>query len=92
VPSVEGCFEIPAFVHSEKAVDVFFTVPSNRIYISTIAPEFFAGPWDVELEDHHFGRDIALPKHARVTEVCGVVFHIGEPERAITQAPCRTPF
>jgi hypothetical protein len=87
-----GCFRVPSSLLAEKSVDVLFTVPKNRVYLSSIVPGFFAGPWDVELEDERFSKDIILPKHARVTEVCAVVFHVGEPETAITQAPCRTPF
>jgi hypothetical protein len=87
-----GCFRVPPDVLSEQAVDVLFTVPGNNVHLSAVAPGFFAGPWDVELEDKHFSKDMVLPKHARVKDACGVVFHLGEPERAITQTSCRTPF
>jgi hypothetical protein len=87
-----GCFRVPPYVLNEQAVDVLFTVPGNKVHISAVAPGFFAGPWDVELEDKRFGKGIVLPKHARVKDACGVVFHVGEPERAITQTPCRTAF
>lgn len=87
-----GCFRVPPDVLSEQAVDVLFTVPGNKVHISAVAPGFFAGPWDVELEDRRFSKDLVLPKHARVKDACGVVFHVGEPERAITQTSCRTSF
>ena len=87
-----GCFRVPPDVLNEQAVDVLFTVPGNKVHISAVAPGFFAGPWDVELEDKRFGKDLVLPKHAQVKDACRVVFHVGEPERAITQTSCRTPF
>lgn len=88
----EGCFSVPADLLDNQAVDILFTVPRNRIYLSGIAPGFFAGSWDVDLEDKRFGKEIVLPKDARVTEVCAVVFHVGEPETVITQTSCRTRF
>jgi hypothetical protein len=87
-----GCFRVPPEVLREQTVDVLFRVPGNKVHISAVAPGFFAGPWDVELEDKRFGKDLVLPKHARAKDACGVVFHVGEPERAIMQTSCRTPF
>jgi hypothetical protein len=86
-----GCFRVPPAFLKEKTVDVVFQVARNRVYLSNIAPGFFAGPWDIELEDRRFGRDVVLPKHTRAKEACTVIFHVGEPESAMTQAPCRTP-
>jgi hypothetical protein len=91
--SVEaGCFKVPPAVLAEKDVDVLFTVPRNRVYLSTIPSGFLVGPWDVQLEDKRFGSDVALPKHARTKEVCAVVFHVGEPETTRTLTGCRTKF
>jgi len=92
VVSLEGgCFRVPADVLSVNAVDVLFRVVKNKVYLSSILTGFFAGPWDIELEDKRFGRDVILPKHAQVKSICAVNFHVGEPERAMSQAPCRTP-
>ena len=86
-----GCFKVPSTLLTEKALDVSFTVPGNKIYLSVIATGFFAGPWDVDLEDKKFGSEVSLPKHARTREACAVVFHVGEPETALVQTGCRTP-
>ena len=75
---------------TEKAVDVFFTVPGNKIYLVAISPSFFTSPWDIDLAGKKFDRDVSLPKHTRVREACAVVFHGGEPEIAISQTQCRT--
>lgn len=90
VSAEAGCFKVPPAVLNEKAVDVLFTVPRNKVYLSAIHTGFLAGPWDVELEDKRFGKDVVLPKHARTKEVCAVVFHVGEPETASTLTGCRT--
>jgi hypothetical protein len=78
-------------VLKERAVDVLFLSAGGRIYLSTIDTGFLDGPWDIDLEDKQFSKNIVLPKHSRVKEVCAIVFHVGEPERAATQAPCRSP-
>jgi hypothetical protein len=85
-----GCFKVPAALLDEKTMDVLFTVPGNKIYLSTIAQGFFQGPWDIDLEDKRFGKYVVVPKHVRTTEICAVVFHVGGPEIATTQAPCRS--
>jgi hypothetical protein len=87
---LEGnCFRVPDSLLKEETVDIFFTLPNDKIYLSSISTGFLAGPWDVELKDKHFGR--GWPKHARNKESCNVVFHGGEPERGMFQTPCRTP-
>src|ERR1700732_4258469 len=80
-----GCFNVPPALLTEKALDVLFTVPRNKVHLSAIATGFFAGPWDIDLEDKKFGREVVLPKHARTREACAVVFHVGEPETALVQ-------
>ncbi|HEY1800521.1 MAG TPA: hypothetical protein VGG46_06250 [Terriglobales bacterium] len=90
VPVVAGCFKVPAAVLEEKTIDVLFTVPGNRIYLSTIPIGFLAGPWDVELQDQRFGNEVVLPKHTRTKDACSVVFHVGEPETVYAMTPCRT--
>jgi hypothetical protein len=86
-----GCFKVPPSLLTEKSLDVYFTVPRNKVYLAGIATGFFAGPWDIDLEDKKFGRQVVLPKHARAREACAVVFHVGEPERELVQTGCRTP-
>jgi hypothetical protein len=88
--SLEGnCFNVPPAVLKEEVVDVSFTIPKNIVYLSTISTDFLAGPWDVDLQDKRFPQDIVIPKNARVSEMCAVVFHVGEPERGIVQTGCR---
>lgn len=89
--SENGCFKIPGTLLAEKEVDVFFTVAGNKIYLPGISTGFLAGPWDIDLEDKKFGSDVSLPKNASVRRACAVVFHVGEPETALTVTGCRTP-
>ncbi len=91
VSAERGCFRVPSALFAEKALDVFFTVPGNKIYLSAIATGFFADSWDIDLEDKKFNRRSGLPKHARSKQACQVVFHGSEPENELLQAPCRTP-
>jgi hypothetical protein len=86
-----GCFTVPPALLVEKSLDVIFTVPGNKIYLTAIATGFFAGPWDIDLEDKKVGRFAGLPKHARASQGCAVVFHVGEPETGLLQTSCRTP-
>ena len=86
-----GCFKVPSALLTENALDIFFTVPGNRVHLSGIAIGLFAGPWDIDLADKKFGSEVALPKHASAREACAVVFHVGEPETQIVQTGCRTP-
>jgi hypothetical protein len=88
----EGCFKVPSAVLTEKNIDLFFTVPGNKVYVSTIPIGFLAGPWDIDLADKRFSREVVLPKHVRARDACAVVFHVGEPETAYAMAPCRTRF
>ena len=81
---------MPPTLLTEKAVDVFFTVPGNKIHLVAISPSFFTSPWDIDLEDKKFDKNVSLPKHARIREACAVVFHGGEPENALSQTGCRT--
>jgi hypothetical protein len=86
-----GCLRVPTPTLNEKNVDVFFSVSGNEVYLSAIPTGFLAGPWDIDLEDKRFGRDVVLPKHARTKETCVVVFHIGEPETVRAVTGCRSP-
>ncbi len=86
-----GCFRVPPALLAEKALDVFFTLPGNKIYLTAIATGFFMDSWDIDLEDKKFTRRSGLPRHARSREACQVVFHGGEPERGLLQTSCRTP-
>jgi hypothetical protein len=86
-----GCFVIPSALRNEKTVDVVFTVPGSKVYLSSFALDFFAGPWNVDLADKKFGGGVPLPKHARVSQTCVVTIHVGEPGTVVAQSPCRTP-
>lgn len=87
-----GCFHLPQSLLAEKTLDIYFTVPKNKVYLQRIAAGFFAGTWDIELEDKKFPKDVSYPKHARVKGLCAAIFHKGdEPEREISQTSCRTP-
>ena len=85
------CFKVPEALLQEHAIDIAFKLPRNRIYLSAIPAGFFAGAWDVYLEDKKFGKEVVVPKHARVKEACAVIFHNSEPERALLQTGCRKP-
>lgn len=91
VPFEGGCFRVPPALLTEKVLDVFFTVPGNALSMSSISTGFFEGPWDIYLEDKKFGRTVSLPKHTRARDACAIVFHVGEPETELLQAPCRRP-
>ena len=71
--SGQGCFDIPSRVFAQQTADVSFEVAGNRIHLSAISTGFFAAPCDIELEDHSFPSGTVVPKHARITELCGVV-------------------
>jgi len=85
-----GCFKVSPDVLNEESVDVLFQAARSEVHLSSIMTGFFAGPWEIELEDKRFGRDVVLPKHAQTKQACSVIFHVGEPEKAMTQVPCRT--
>jgi hypothetical protein len=84
---------MPAVLLTEKSLDVSFMLSNDKVYLPGIATGFFAGPWDVYLEDKKFDKDLALalPKHARTKETCVVQFHVGEPESQVAAVPCRSP-
>ena len=86
-----GCFKVPSAFLKEKELDVLFTVPWSKVHLSAIPIGFFSFSWDVDLQDKKFGREVPLPKHACARETCTVIFHGGEPERQLSQTPCRTP-
>jgi hypothetical protein len=86
-----GCIAVPADVKEAKSVDVVFSVAKSRVNVSSIATGFFGGPWDVELEDESFGKDVKLRKGVRAKDACVVTLHVGEPETVVMVAPCRTP-
>jgi hypothetical protein len=85
-----GCFRVPQDLLRKSAVDVSFDVPGNRVHLTAISMGFFAGSWDVNLEDKKFGKEVSFPKRANTREGCAVVFHIGEPETEISQTNCRS--
>jgi hypothetical protein len=90
--SREGkCFTMPPALLKQEKLAVSFTLPRDKVDLPAEAIGFFAGPWDVELEDKKFDKYVPVPKHARARETCVVVFHVGEPETALTATPCRSP-
>jgi hypothetical protein len=91
VPLEKGCFSVPSAFHTEKSLDVVFSVPGNQIHLAGISIVFLSDSWGVDLQDKKFGKEFTLPKHARPRNACAVVFHRGEPEIGITQTGCRTP-
>jgi len=86
-----GCFKVPAFLLAEESLDVAFAAANSNISLVAIHTSFFADTWEVDLADKKFRGDVSLPKGARVSEACAVVFHGGEPERAMSQTLCWTP-
>jgi hypothetical protein len=75
----------------EDTVDVSFTIPKNKLYLSAISTGFLTGSGDFELQDKRFARGVPVPNNARVRETGAVTFHVGEPERGMVQTGCRTP-
>jgi len=75
----------------EERADVSFTIPGSRIRLTAMPGSSLACPWDIELEDKNFDKEVSLPRHALAREACYVVFHSGEPETALSQTRCRTP-
>jgi hypothetical protein len=88
--SGQGCFNIPPWIFAQQPADVSFEIAGNRIHLSEISTGFFAGSWDIELEDHSFPSGTVVPKNAHITELCGVVFHVGDPEIGMVQTRCRS--
>ena len=86
-----GCFKVPPEIFKEQTVDVLFNLSKNSIRILEIDPGFLTGPWDVDLEDKHFGKEVLPLKHGRVKEACAVIFHVGDPETIMTESSCRSP-
>jgi hypothetical protein len=87
----DGCIAVPAEAKQAKTVDVVFSVAKSRVDVSSVDTGFLDGPWDVELEDKSFGKDVKLGKGATAKDACVVTFHVGEPETVVTIAPCRMP-
>lgn len=87
-----GCLRLPPALLTEKFFDIQFTVPRNRVSLTMMPTRFLAGPWDIDLEDKRFGRNVVMPKHARTRGICAIIFHFGEPETIATFNGCRTPF
>ena len=80
----------------DKAIDITFTLPMNKIRLSAIRTGFFSVPWDIDLQDKWSGgrmpgERFGIPKHARAKETCLVTFHGGDPEIAMAQTGCRIP-
>jgi hypothetical protein len=57
--------------------------------MSDIPTEFLNGAWDVDLADKKFAKDVVVPKHASVSEVCAIVFR--DQAQGLSQSQCRTP-
>jgi hypothetical protein len=87
-----GCFKVSPALLAEKTLDVDFNLSGNRIYLTSISTGFFHCPWDMDLVDKKFDKEVRLPKHTRAREACVVVFHGGEPETELIQSRCRIPY
>jgi hypothetical protein len=86
-----NCFNVPPELLKQEKLAVSFALSRDKVDLPAVATGFFAWPWDVELEDKRFDKSVPVPQHARIRETCAVVFHGGEPERALTTTPCRSP-
>ena len=91
VVRVGKCFPVPAEVVAAKKVYVSFSLERDFIQFGEVPGWFFGRPWDLDLADRRFGKDVRLPKGARVKQTCVLVVHAGEPERVVTTYPCRWP-
>jgi len=87
----QKCFKVPDAIVESELIEVSFTVPGNRIHMTDVPPDFLNGMWDVDLADKKFGKEVTLPKHANVSEVCAVVVHSGGSDQGMAQPQCRTP-
>ncbi len=85
------CFLLPSAMQESELIEVSFTVPGNSIQMSDVPTQFFNGQWVVELADKKFSKDVSVPKHANVSEVCAVAFHGSDTEQTLAQPHCRTP-
>ena len=84
----DKCFQLPSAMLQSELIDLSFTVSGNSIHLSDVPTDFFSGSWDIELADKKFPKDISVPKHANVAEVCALVFH-GEKDQSLSQSQCR---
>ena len=87
----DACFLLPSAMLQSELIEVSFTVPGNSIQVSDVPTQFFNGQWIVELADKKFSKDVPVPKHANVSEVCAVAFRGGDTEQTLAQPHCRTP-
>ena len=86
----DTCFPFPSAMLKSELIQVSFTVPGSSIHMSDVPAEFFSGQWDVELADKKFSKDVAVPKHANVSEMCAVVFRGAETPQTLEEPHCRT--
>lgn len=87
----DTCFLLPSAMLESELIEVSFTVPGSSIHVSDVPTDFFSGQWVVELADKKFSKDVSVPKHANVSEVCAVAFRGGDTEQTLAQPHCRTP-
>ncbi len=90
VPLASTCFPVPSAILQSELLEISFTVPGNKIHMSDMPPDFFNGQWDVRLADKKFSKDVSVPKHGNVNEICAVVIHEGASEQSVAQPQCRT--
>jgi hypothetical protein len=87
----DTCFPFPTVMLKSELIQVSFTVAGNSIHMFDVPAEFFTGQWDVELADKKFSRDVTVPEHTNVNEICAVVFRGGNPPQTLSEPHCRTP-
>jgi len=87
----QKCFKVPDAVMQSELIEVSFTVPGSKIHMSDVPVDFLSGMWDVDLADKKFGKEVVVPKHANVGEVCALVVHNGNSDQGFAQPQCRTP-
>jgi len=90
VPLNAQCFAVPSGMLESELIQISFSVPGNNIRMADIPTDFFSGQWDVELADKRFTKDVVVPKHANVSEMCAVVFRGADTDQSLSQPQCRT--
>ena len=87
----QKCFKVPDAVLASELIEVSFTVPGSKIHMTDVPPDFLNGMWDLDLADKKFSKDVAVPKHANVGEVCALMVQSEGSSQGLAQPQCRTP-
>jgi len=86
----QKCFQVSDAILQSELVEVSFTVPGSKIHLAEIPGDFLKGTWEVDLADKKFGKDVTVPKHFNVSEVCALVVHDGDQTQSLSEPGCRT--